>query len=120
MPKDTWVPDRGEFFWINFNPQSGREMRDMHPMLVLSPKKFNNHTGIVIGLPMTTAEYNNTNPFAVKFQGKRGVTSYVLAHQPKSFDWRQRGAKIHPWKRAPEDVFTMACELLNQIIELDE
>jgi mRNA interferase MazF len=120
MPKKTWIPDRGEIIWINYNPQSGREMRDMHPMLVLSPKKFNACTGIVIGLPMTTAEYNSTNPFAVKFQGQRGVVSYVLAHQPKSFDWRERSAKIHPWKLAPKEVFTTACELLNQIILLTE
>lgn len=30
-------------------------------MLVLSPKLFNQHTGIVIGLPMRTAQYNDTN-----------------------------------------------------------
>lgn len=115
MTKKMWVPDRGEIIWINFNPQSGREMRDMHPMLVLSPKKFNHLTGIVVGLPMTTAEYNSTNPFAVKFQ-QRGVVSYILAHQPKSFDWRQRGAKSHPWKQVPHNIFTTACEILNQII----
>lgn len=118
MKQGSWVPDRGEIIWINFNPQSGREMRDKHPMLVLSPKKFNHRTGIIIGLPMTTAEYNSTNPFAVKFQGQRGgMTSYVLAHQPKSFDWRQRGAKIHPWKKVPEEVLITACEILNQIIQ---
>jgi mRNA interferase MazF len=116
MSKKSWVPDRGEIIWIDYNPQSGREMRDMHPMLVLSPMKFNNRTGIVIGLPMTTAEYNSTNPFAVKFQGKRGSISYVLTHQPKSFDWRQRGAKMHPWKHVPTEVLSAACDLLNQII----
>lgn len=115
----SFVPDRGEIIWINYNPQSGKEMRDRHPMLVLSPKKFNDRTGIVIGLPMTTAEYNSTNPFAVKFRGERSAVSYVLAHQPKSFDWRKRGAKIHPWKKVPKEVLTMACELLNQIIVLD-
>lgn len=120
MPKESWAPDRSEIIWINYNPQSGREMRDMHPMLVLSPKKFNKRTGVVIGLPMTTAEYNNTNPFAVKFQGPKKVVSYVLAHQPKSFDWQQRSAKIHPWKKAPKEVFTEVCELLNQIIEIAE
>ncbi len=118
MAKNTWIPDRGEIIWIDYNPQSGREMRDMHPMLVLSPKKFNHRTGIVIGLPMTTAEYNDTNPFAVKFKGKRGTISYILAHQPKSFDWRQRSAKQHPWKHAPVEVLNTACELLNQIIQL--
>ena len=114
----NWVPDRGEIIWINCNPQSGREMRDMHPMLVLSPVNFNQKTGIVIGLPMTTANYNDTNPFAIKFAGKRNVVSYVLAHQPKSFDWRQRGAKIHPWKCAPNEVVSEACLILNQIIQL--
>ncbi len=120
MTRPAWVPDRGEIIWINFNPQSGREMRDRHPMLVLSPKKFNDRTGIVIGLPMTTADYNSTNPFAIKFEGPQGVISYVLAHQPKSFDWRRRSAKIHPWKCVPKEVFTNVCELLNQIISLTE
>lgn len=121
MPKKNhWIPDRGEIIWIDFNPQSGREMRDMHPMLVLSPSKFNERTGIVIGLPMTTAKYNRTNPFAIPFQGKRDTESYVLTHQPKSFDWRERGAKIHPWKHAPAEVLAEACELLNQIITLTD
>lgn len=116
--KKTFVPDRGEIIWINFNPQSGREMRDMHPMLVLSPKKFNHTTGIVIGLPMTTADYNETNPFAIRFQGPKGAVSFVLAHQPKSFDWKKRNAKIHPWKRVPHEVLVTASEVLNQIILL--
>ncbi|MBA2369481.1 MAG: type II toxin-antitoxin system PemK/MazF family toxin [Candidatus Protochlamydia sp.] len=37
-------------FWIDFNPQKGREMKDMNPMLVLSPNNFNLRTGLVIGL----------------------------------------------------------------------
>jgi mRNA interferase MazF len=41
--------------WIDCNPQAGREMRDRHPLVVLSPRDFNERTGIVIGLPMTTA-----------------------------------------------------------------
>ncbi len=84
-------------------------------MLVLSPLRFNDHTGIVIGLPMTTAEYNDNNPFAVKFEGKNKLASYVLSHQPKSFDWRERKAKLHPWKQVPQHVLTDACELLDQI-----
>ncbi|WP_442854807.1 type II toxin-antitoxin system PemK/MazF family toxin [Burkholderia sp. Leaf177] len=93
-------------------------MKDFHPMLVLSPKAFNDRTGIVIGLPMTTAAFNESNPFAIKFVGPKNVTSYVLTHQPKSFDWRARGAKAHPLKQVPEDVFATACEQLNQIITL--
>ena len=61
-------------------------MKDMHPLLVLSPKEFNERTGIVISLPMTTAASNDTSPFAVKLRGAKGVVSYILGHQPKSFD----------------------------------
>ncbi len=39
--------------WIDCNRQAGREMRDRHPLVVLSPRTFNERTGIVIGLPMT-------------------------------------------------------------------
>ena len=113
-----WAPDRRDVIWINCNPQAGREMKDIHPLLVLSPKAFNERTGIVIGLPMTTAAFNETNPFAVKFAGPRGKASYILGHQPKSFDWRIRQAKPHPWRQIPEDIFALACETLNQIITI--
>lgn len=116
--KKSWVPDRQDIIWIDCNPQTGREMKDVHPLVVLSSKAFNERTGIVIGLPMTTAGFNDTNPFAIKFIGVKGKTSYVLGHQPKSFDWKGRDAKPHPWKQVPDDVFALACETLNQIIEI--
>lgn len=87
-------------------------------MLVLSPKAFNDRTSIVIGLPMTTATFNESNPFAIRFTGPKGVASYVLAHQPKSFDWRVRKAKAHPWRQVPPSVFESTCETLNQIIAI--
>jgi mRNA interferase MazF len=118
MASSLWVPDRRDIIWIDFNPQAGREMKDLHPMLVLSPKAFNERTSIVIGLPMTTAEFNDTNPFAIKFTGAKGIQSYVLAHQPKSFDWRIRNAKPHPWKQATPAVFEAACDTLNQIVSI--
>lgn len=93
-------------------------MKDIHPLLVLSPREFNERTGIVIGLPMTTASYNDTNPFAVKITGPKGAASYILAHQPKPFDWRARQAKPHPSKRVPEECYARACETLNQIIDV--
>jgi mRNA interferase MazF len=114
-----WVPERRDVIWIDCNPQAGREMKDMHPLLVLSPRAFNERTSIVIGLPMTTAPLNETNPFAVRLAGPKGVASYVLCHQPKSFDWRARHAKPHPWKHLPENVFNAACRVLNQIVALE-
>ncbi len=120
--KKRWVPDRQEIIWIDCNPQVGQEMRDVHPFLVLSPRIFNEKTSLVIGLSMTTAQSNSDNPFAVvagKATGRKaGQTSYVLCHQPKSFDWRLRKAKAHPLKMLPDAVFAEVCERLNQIIQL--
>ena len=48
----NWTPDRQDIIWIDCNPQVGREMRDVHPFLVLSPRIFNERTSLVIGLPI--------------------------------------------------------------------
>lgn len=103
-------------------------MRDLHPMLVLSPQAFNARTGLVIGLPMTTAAYNASNPFAIAVGvdsaagtapgRKAGKTSYVLCHQPKSFDWRARHARPHALKRLADPAFKQACAVLNQIVSI--
>ena len=119
----NWVPERQDVIWIDCNPQAGGELRDLHPMLVLSPGAFNARTGLVIGLPMTTAAYNATNPFALAVGSaggrKASKTSYVLCHQPKSFDWRARGAKPHAQGKLADDVFATACAVLNQIIGIE-
>ena len=81
----AWVPDRRDIIWIDFNPQAGREMRDLHPMMVLSPKAFNDRTSIVIGLPMTTAESNESNPFAIRF---REEINFFLFHFSKPNNFR--------------------------------
>ena len=52
MTPGAWVPDRRDIIWIDCNPQAGREMRDLHPMLVLSPRNFNERTSIVISHDM--------------------------------------------------------------------
>lgn len=113
-----WVPDRRDVIWIDFNPQAGREMKDEHPMLVLSGKAFNERTSLVIGLPMTHAAANETNPFAIRFAGPKREVGYVLSHQPKSFDWRMRRARPHPWKQMSPGIFESACEGLNSIISI--
>jgi mRNA interferase MazF len=120
--RSAWVPDRQDIIWIDCNPQVGSEMRDIHPMVVLSTRAFNDKTGLVIGLPMTTAAYNATNPFAIvagtATGRKSGVSSYVLCHQPKSFDWRLRHARPHRLKRMGDRPFAESCALLNQIIAI--
>jgi len=117
-----WAPDRRDVIWIDCDPQTGREMKDVHPFLVLSPVSFNSKTSLVIGLPMTTAQYNEDNPFAVSTGTAKGhktdKTSYVLCHQPKSFDWRKRLARPHAMGQLPDKMFDEIRTVLNQLIQL--
>ncbi len=110
-----WVPERGEIIWIGHSPQAGKEMKGEHPMLVCSPAAFNLKTGVVIGLPMTHAHFNADNPFALVVKGPKEEVGYVLAFQPKSFDWRERGARRHPWGGGHGKVLSAALRKLDAI-----
>ncbi len=92
-----WVPERAEIIFIQYSPALGDEMPGDHPMLVISAKAFNERTGLVVGFPMTHAERHAGNPFAIAAPGAKGEPGYLLTHQPKSFDWRERNARQHPW-----------------------
>lgn len=122
MVNPLWVPDRQQLIWIDCSPQVGQEMKNVHPFLVLSPNEFNHKTSLVLGLPMTTAAYNQDNPFAVEVGSvvKQGITkaSYVLCHQPKSLDWRQRKASPYEGRQVSDEVFKQVLKQLNQIIQL--
>ena len=92
-----WVPERAEIIFIQYSPHVGKEMPNDHPMLVVSTKEFADRTGIVMGFRMTHAKFHADNPFAIAAPSAKGEQGYVLTHQPKSFDWRERNARPHPW-----------------------
>lgn len=103
-----WVPERGEIIFIQHNPQAGKEMPDDHPMLVFSAKAFAEKTGIVVGFPMTHSNSHADNPFAIAAPGPKGEVGYVIVNQPKSFDWRARNARPHPWGAGHTKLLTAA------------
>ena len=111
-----WAPDRGEMIWIEHSPQAGREMAGSHPFLVLSPRSFNEMTGLVIGCAMTSGQAHN--PFAVANPRDPAQASYILADQPKSFGWRKRRARRHPWGKVTPAVLQDVCDRLNAIVQL--
>ena len=117
MPRASlnWVPDRAEIIFIEHSPHVGKEIPGVHPLLVCSPKIFNERTGIVIGLPMTHSSQHATNPFALAVQGPKAEVGYVLALQPKSFDWRMRNAKPHAWGGGHTKVLQHALKKLDAI-----
>src|SRR4030065_517785 len=53
----SYVPQKGDFIAITFDPQSGHEQKGRRPALVVSNNLFNKHTGLAIVCPIT-----NTRP----------------------------------------------------------
>jgi mRNA-degrading endonuclease toxin of MazEF toxin-antitoxin module len=51
MPE--YVPRKGDFIALTFDPQSGHEQRGRRPALLVSDDLFNAHTGLCIVCPIT-------------------------------------------------------------------
>jgi mRNA interferase MazF len=115
-----WIPERAEIIFIEHSPHVGKEMPGLHPMLVCSTAAFAGRTGVVIGFPMTHAEFNADNPFALVVKGPKNEVGYVLAFQPKSFDWRARNARPHPWGAGHNKVLAGALKKLDAICGICE
>jgi mRNA interferase MazF len=87
----TYVPQKGDFVTVTFDPQSGHEQRGRRPALVVSNFLFNRHTGLAIVCPLTNTERNF--PFHVAVVNDPNVTGFVMVEQVKSIDFRARKAK---------------------------
>lgn len=87
----AYVPRRGDFIALTFDPQSGHEQRGRRPALVLSQDLFNKHTGLCIVCPITRTARDY--PFHVSIPKVRRVTGFVMVEQVKSIDFRARKAK---------------------------
>ena len=90
MRRSSYVPDRGDIIWLQFNPQAGHEQAGHRPALVLSPASYNRASGLMLCCPMTSQKKGY--PFEVIVNTEPGQTSVVLADQVKSLDWKVRKA----------------------------
>jgi mRNA interferase MazF len=87
----AYIPEKGDFIAVTFNPQSGHEQRGRRPALVVSNTLFNRHTGLAIICPLTNTERGF--PFHVAIANDPNVTGFVMVEQVKSIDFRARKAK---------------------------
>lgn len=87
----AYVPRRGDFIAVAFDPQSGHEQKGRRPALVISHYLFNKHTGLAIVCPVTNTDRGF--PFHVRISGPGKVTGFVMTEQIKSIDFGARSAK---------------------------
>jgi len=107
-----YIPRKGDFIAVTFDPRSGHEQRGRRPALVVSNDLFNKHTGLCIVCPVTSARRDY--PFHVGIPESEDVAGFVMVEQVKSIDFRSREARCIG--KAPVEVLERALSLLDACI----
>ena len=87
----AYIPRKGDFVALTFDPQTGHEQRGRRPALVVSNDAFNKHTGLCIACPITSARRGY--PFHVSVPEGQKLEGVVMVEQVKSIDFRAREVK---------------------------
>jgi len=100
-----YIPSKGDFIALSFNPQSEHEQKGRRSALVVSKGLFNQKTGLAIVCPITHTD--RKWPFHIKISGVSMLDGFVMVDQVKSVDYNLRRAKFI--EKAPT-------ELLNEVL----
>lgn len=87
-----YVPDRGDVVWLEFDPQAGHEQAGHRPAVVLSPRAYNQKSGLALFCPITSRI--KRYPFEVVLPPDLSVQGAVLCDQVKSLDWSARRSRL--------------------------
>lgn len=87
-----YIPARGDLVWLQFTPQAGHEQAGHRPAVALSPRSYNQKTGLALFCPVTSQIKGY--PFEVKLPDGLAVRGVVLCDQVKSLDWSARQARL--------------------------
>ncbi len=105
---------RGEVYWADLDPTLGNEQAGRRPVLVLSQDVFNEHSGTVIAVALTSQEPRAGFPLTMELrQSSLPKRSWVKVSQVRTLSVKRLGARIG--RAAPEEVETVL-EGLNEII----
>jgi mRNA interferase MazF len=111
----TAEPSRGDLVWLDFDPQLGHEQAGRRPALVLSGRRYNAATGMLIACPVTTQIKGY--PLEVPLPDGLQTRGVALANQVRSLDWTQRRLKVI--ETAPLDVVEAVLDILVALLEQD-
>ena len=106
---------RGEVRWADLNPVRGHEQAGRRPVLVLSHDVFNERSGTVITVALTSQEPRAAFPLTLESKAT-GLTkrSWVKISPIRTLSADRIGQRI---ARASEEELSRAIDGLNEIIE---
>ena len=85
-----YIPKKGDFVWLNFDPQSGHEQKGRRTAIIVSNTLFNEKTGLAFACPTTTKD--RSYPFHVHIPAGLPVHGVIMVDQVKSIDYESRKA----------------------------
>lgn len=111
MVKKGYIPDRMDIVWIDFDPTKGHEQNGRRPALVLSPKKYNERTGLMVACAITSHIKGYSYEVALN---EKKVDGVVLSDQMRNLDWKSR--KVHFIEKASRKVFEEVKENIETLL----
>lgn len=105
---------RGELRWANLNPTKGREQSGLRPVLILSHDVFNDRSGTVIAVALTSQPQRAGFPLTFKLKSRDlPKQSWVKISQIRTLSVERIGKLIG---RASIEELAQIIEGLNEII----
>ena len=105
---------RGDIRWAELNPVRGHEQAGTRPVLILSHDVFNERSGTVIAMAMTSQEPRAGFPLTLESKAS-GLTkrSWIKIGQVRTLSVERIGKKL---ARASEEEMARVIEGLNEIV----
>jgi mRNA interferase MazF len=105
---------RGEIYWADLDPTKGREQAGERPVLVLSHDIFNERSGTVIAMALTSQPQKAGYPLTLELDDSSlPKKSWVKISQIRTLSTERLGKKI---TRLSDKELNLVIEGLNEII----
>lgn len=105
---------RGEIRWADLNPVRGHEQSGLRPVLVVSHDVFNDRSGTVIAMALTSQPQRAAFPLSLELGDRRlPKRSWVKISQVRTLSVDRIGARLG---RASPEELAQVVEGLNEII----
>jgi mRNA interferase MazF len=105
---------RGEIYWADLDPKKGREQAGQRPVLVLSQEIFNERSGTVIAMALTSQPQKAGFPLTLELTDPSlPRRSWIKISQIRTLSTERLGKRI---TRLPEKELELVIDGLNELI----
>lgn len=106
---------RGDIVWANLDTAIGNELTGKRPVLIISHNVFNENSGTVIAVALTSQEPKAGYPLTLEIDSKKlPKKSWIKISQIRTLSVKRLGEKITALK---EEYLAKVIEGLNEIID---